>query len=80
MALVGRAEATLVGRRWEMAAVDALLERAIGGRGGVVTVVGSPGIGKSRLAREAAAPRPVAGSRCFGPSASRTPARSRSMP
>ena len=53
--LVGRAEASLVGRRWEMAAVDALLERALGGRGGVVTVVGSPGIGKSRVAREAAA-------------------------
>ena len=53
--LVGRAEASLVGRRWEMAAVGALLERAIGGRGGVVKVVGPPGIGKSRTAREAAA-------------------------
>ena len=53
--LVGRAEASLVGRRWEMAAVGALLERALGGRGGVVTVVGPPGIGKSRVAREAAA-------------------------
>ena len=53
--LVGRAEASLVGRRWEMAAVGALLERASGGRGGVVKVVGPPGIGKSRMAREAAA-------------------------
>jgi class 3 adenylate cyclase len=53
--LVGRAEASLVGRRWEMAALDAILDRAIGGRGGVVTVVGPPGIGKSRVAREAAA-------------------------
>ena len=52
---VGRAEASLVGRRWEMAAVGALLEQAIGGRGGVVNVVGPPGIGKSRMAREAAA-------------------------
>ena len=52
---VGRAEAPLVGRRWEMAAVGALLEQAIGGRGGVVNVVGPPGIGKSRVAREAAA-------------------------
>ena len=38
-----------------MAALDALLERAIGRRGGVVNVVGPPGIGKSRLARESAA-------------------------
>ncbi|MGO8935779.1 MAG: AAA family ATPase, partial [Mycobacterium sp.] len=53
--LVGRAEACLVGRRWEMAALDAMVERAIGGRGGVVGVVGPPGIGKSRTARETAA-------------------------
>ena len=53
--LVGRAEASLVGRRWEMAALDAMVDRAIGGRGGVVSVVGPPGIGKSRVAREAAA-------------------------
>ena len=53
--LVGRAEASLVGRGWEMAALDAMVERTIGGRGGVVNVVGPPGIGKSRIAREAAA-------------------------
>jgi hypothetical protein len=53
--LVGRAEAGLVGRRQEMAALDAMADQALGGRGGVVTVVGSPGIGKSRVAREAAA-------------------------
>ena len=53
--LVGRAEASLVGRRWEMAALDAMVDRTIGGRGGVVNVVGPPGIGKSRAAREAAA-------------------------
>ncbi len=52
---LGRAEAGLVGRRWEMAALDALVDRTIGGRGGVVNVVGPPGIGKSRVAREAAA-------------------------
>ncbi len=52
---VGRAEAGLVGRGWEMAALDAVTDQALGGRGGVVTVVGSPGIGKSRVAREAAA-------------------------
>jgi class 3 adenylate cyclase len=54
-ALVGRIEASLVGRRWEMAALEEILDRAIGGRGGVVDVVGPPGIGKSRMAREAAA-------------------------
>jgi class 3 adenylate cyclase len=53
--VVARQEASLVGRRWEMAALDALVDRAIGGRGGVVNVVGPPGIGKSRVAREAAA-------------------------
>ena len=41
--LVGRAEASLVGRRWEMAALDAIVDRAIGGRGGVVNVVGTAG-------------------------------------
>src|SRR5277367_5126873 len=44
-----RAESNLVGRRWEMAAVEGLLDRAIDGHGAVVGVVGSPGIGKSRL-------------------------------
>ena len=53
--LVGRTEASLVGRRWEMAALDAMVDRTIGGHGGVVTVVGAPGIGKSRTARETAA-------------------------
>ena len=53
--LIGRAEARLVGRRWEMAALEAMVDRAISGHGGVVNVVGSPGIGKSRTAREAAA-------------------------
>ena len=45
----------LVGRRWEMSAVTALLERALDGHGAVVGVVGSPGIGKSRLVREVSA-------------------------
>ena len=53
--VVGGTEARLVGRRWEMAALDAIADRANGGRGGVVNVVGPPGIGKSRTAREAAA-------------------------
>ncbi len=51
----GRVEPSLVGRRWEMAAVEGLLERAIDGHGAVVGVVGSPGIGKSRLVREVSA-------------------------
>jgi len=52
---VGRVESHLVGRRWEMAAVEGLLQRAIDGHGAVVGVVGPPGIGKSRLVREVAA-------------------------
>lgn len=52
---VRRTEASLVGRGWEMAALDAVAERAIGRHGGVVNVVGPPGVGKSRLARESAA-------------------------
>ena len=49
---LGRSESNLVGRRWEMSAVQGLLDRAADGHGAVVTVVGSPGIGKSRLVRE----------------------------
>jgi class 3 adenylate cyclase len=52
---LGRAEPALVGRRWEMAALDAIVDRANAGRGGVVNILGPPGIGKSRAAREAAA-------------------------
>jgi class 3 adenylate cyclase len=52
---VKRAESNLVGRRWEMAAVEGLLVRVIDGHGAVVGVVGPPGIGKSRLVREVAA-------------------------
>jgi class 3 adenylate cyclase len=52
--VAGRTEASLVGRRWEMAALDAIVDRTIAGRGGVVKMVGPPGIGKSRIAREAA--------------------------
>src|SRR5439155_5167239 len=35
-ARIGRTEAGLVGRGWEMAVLDAMADRAIGGRGGVV--------------------------------------------
>jgi adenylate cyclase len=76
----GRAESNLVGRRWEMAAVEGLLDRATDGHGAVVGVVGSPGIGKSRLAREVAAMAGRGGVvawRCLLPSANHTPATSR---
>ena len=51
----GRAESNLVGRRAEMAAVEGYLDRTIAGHGVVVGVVGSPGVGKSRLVREVTA-------------------------
>ncbi len=38
-----------------MAAVEGMLDAPIDGHGGVVGVVGPPGIGKSRLVREVAA-------------------------
>ena len=63
--LVARTEASLVGRRWEMAALDAIVDRTIDGRGGVVNVVGPPGIGKSRTAREAAAAAAARGVEVF---------------
>ena len=54
-AAVRRAESNLVGRRWEMSATESLLDRAVEGHGAVVGVVGSPGIGKSRMVREVSA-------------------------
>ena len=44
---------TLVGRDWELTTLAAMLDRSTTGRGSVVAVVGPPGIGKTRLAREA---------------------------
>jgi hypothetical protein len=58
---IGRTESNLVGRRWEMAAIESLLDRAIDGCGAVVDVVGSPGIGKSRTVREVTAMAAVRG-------------------
>jgi Cdc6-like AAA superfamily ATPase len=52
---IGRVESNLVGRRWELSAIESLLDRAVDGHGAVVTLMGSPGIGKSRLVREMAA-------------------------
>ncbi len=52
---VRRAESILIGRHGELATVAAMVDRAIHGYGSVASVVGAPGIGKSRMAREAAA-------------------------
>lgn len=50
-----RSESAFVGRKWELSAITAILGEAINGAGCVVNVVGPPGIGKSRLVREATA-------------------------
>ena len=57
--LIGRAPADVkfaptgfVGRDRELALLQGLLEHAAEGRGQLVTIVGNPGIGKSRLAHE----------------------------
>ena len=50
-----RSESTLVGRTWELNTITGILDEAINGAGCVVTIVGPPGIGKSRLVRESAA-------------------------
>ncbi|OBC17098.1 cyclase [Mycobacterium sp. 852013-50091_SCH5140682] len=63
--LAGRAEARLVGRRGEMATLAAAVDDAVAGRGVVVNVVGPPGIGKSRVAREAAALASMCGVQVF---------------
>jgi class 3 adenylate cyclase len=63
--VVRRAESNLVGRRWEMSAVEGLLDRAIDGYGVVLGVVGSPGIGKSRLVREVSAKAAARGVEVF---------------
>jgi class 3 adenylate cyclase len=54
-AVVGRTESSLVGRATEVAALDGHVHQAIAGHGSVIRVVGAPGVGKSRVAREAAA-------------------------
>lgn len=54
--LVRRLETPLVGREHELEEIDAALRRAIrDNRARLVTVFGSPGVGKTRLAREVVA-------------------------
>ncbi|MGH3525481.1 MAG: ATP-binding protein, partial [Mycobacterium sp.] len=48
----GRQDPSLVGRGWEMSALTGMFDAATSGSGFVVGIVGPPGIGKSRLARE----------------------------
>ncbi|MET0896634.1 MAG: adenylate/guanylate cyclase domain-containing protein [Mycobacterium sp.] len=50
---IRRREPTLVGRTQELTDVAALLDQAMDGAGCVVGMVGLPGIGKSRMMREA---------------------------
>jgi adenylate cyclase len=50
-----RTESKMVGRSWELNTVSGILDEAITSSGCVVNIVGSPGIGKSRLVRETAA-------------------------
>jgi tetratricopeptide (TPR) repeat protein len=45
----------LLGRDAELAVLGAALERAFAGEGGVITVMGATGMGKTRIVREAAA-------------------------
>jgi adenylate cyclase len=46
---------TFVGREWELAALTAMLDRAVKGQGCAASVVGPPGIGKSRIVAETVA-------------------------
>lgn len=50
---VDRRHSRLVGRESETVAISAILDNALDGVGAVVTVSGPPGIGKTRLVREA---------------------------
>jgi class 3 adenylate cyclase len=59
---VGRHEPNLIGRESELAAFTSIFDRSDEGNGSIVGVVGSAGIGKSRIVREAIA---VAASRGF---------------
>ncbi|MCV7400942.1 AAA family ATPase [Mycobacterium fragae] len=52
---IDRAFSTFVGRHWEISALTGILDQSIAGKGCVVSVVGPPGIGKSRIVLETTA-------------------------
>jgi class 3 adenylate cyclase len=60
-----RVEPSLVGREWEMGALNGMLDRSVNGNGSVVGLVGPPGIGKSRMVREIASRATDAGFEVF---------------
>lgn len=49
-----RSDLPLVGRTWELNTLSGILDEAIAGAGCVIGVLGAPGLGKSRIVREAA--------------------------
>ncbi|ORW86398.1 cyclase [Mycobacterium sp. IEC1808] len=50
-----RNDPTLVGRTWELSTIGEIFEESFGGAGRVIGVLGSPGMGKSRIVAESAA-------------------------
>jgi predicted ATPase len=51
--VAGPVASVLVGRQAELAVLDELIAQASAGVGGIVLLSGDPGVGKTRLAREA---------------------------
>ena len=70
----------LVGRRHELAALRAAVDRAARGSGGAVVVLGEAGIGKSRLLGEVSGARSRKGWRCWSATRCRVVARSERSP
>ncbi|WP_165691526.1 ATP-binding protein [Mycobacterium numidiamassiliense] len=61
-----RSDAPLVGRTWELNTLGGIFDEAVNGAGCIVNITGPAGIGKSRLAREAAATAGARGIPVFG--------------